>query len=60
MGGGEVGNLVRVGEVPGSICKSVPPDILFRPGNVDTAVVVVCPARNPHCWDPLFATGGVI
>ena len=60
MGGGEVVHLGSRGEAPGRVFKSVPPDGLFQLDAVDTEGGAVCTARNPRCWDPLYATVGGI
>ena len=60
MGGGEGGNFVSGGEVPGIIFKSVIPDRLCRPDNITPAVLAVCQEYNPQFWDSLCATGGSI
>ena len=56
MGGLERGKLGSGDEMPGSICKSVPADVLFWTYDVYSAVVEVCPLHNPQCWEPLCAT----
>ena len=57
MGAGEGGNLGSAGKAPGVIGKSVPPDSLCKPDDVDPTGVEVCLGCKPHCWSPLGATG---
>ena len=58
MGGQEGRKLDSRGESPGGICKSVPPDGLFQPGDVAPAGVTVFQSVTPgvgNIFAPMYA-----